>query len=1426
MPNSESPLPRHDARDADFRPTATLETLKRRARLLQASRSFFEQNGYWEVQTPLLSHDSNIDAHIEPFRITADSGRDVYLQTSPEFAMKRLLASGADSIFQIGPAFRRGESGRLHNTEFTIVEWYRVGDSFHDQMELTERFVRHLFAEADALRDDEATASRGVWSDGFERLTYDEAFARVLGRRVLGESVGTLIELSRECEITAPESLSANDRDGWLNLLLSERVEPNLGIERPVFLYDYPASQSALATVRDDEPPVAERFELYIDGVELCNGYQELTDPAELRRRIDEQSAVRRREGRRPLPESYRLMNAMVAGLPECSGVALGFDRLALMLPEQLPPEEQMKWQTIALLKITKKPNAKKSVPAAKADGNETKTKKAVEKKTAAKKTAKKAPVAEKSDSKDAKAPEPAINPHEYEVTILSHKKKFSALQVVGQRVMKDRAEVILGVPNRSLVTFQFGLAETTALGNVDYGQARCMPARLVATDHSDLKGFAASESVTHARELMVIMNAVMSQKKPEDQKKELVKLKEYSQKYPDDPFSFMAQWIVVTHAISGQESGSDKAELQEELTRLMKFLDPWQSRLQQAYRVKVANQLLQADHSLDIAIKLMKDAEKQAKIQALRAYAPARFTNIRQSAEVRIAARDIETGDESARNAAAKKMKKLAEAGRYQPLVYYALAFDAARRKDFDTAIKNYAKLHVLPQMEGQLIELRKDVKLETPSIRKSLEDLWKEKHGDLKGLEKYLDETYASIIGDIVTEKAPPKPSGPHARAVLCELFTNGTIFDPERVTATIFGDSAPLEFALSAIERTYAPTDVIVLRYHMGHPAIKRKSLDPLICQDSEDRAFECKVGRPPVLFVNGTPSGAHAGPISSSDSNYARLRAEIDRELGLETSPPDIGLKVAHQGDDIAITAEATKLPEADEDLRLLVVLAEGKVDYLSKNGIRVHSMVVRHLPGGTNGAKPKDGKIKLSETVTIPKLRQKMLEYLASLEERQTEDVNGRPITMLTAYDYSMARILDAAGIDSILVGDTLGMVVQGKSTTLPVTVDEIIYHTEIVARAATRAMVVADLPFMSFQASPESALTNAGRILKETGAAAVKLEGGIVQAETIQALARADIPVMGHLGMRPQSVHQLGGMGKIQRDHQRLIADAKAVEQAGAFAVVLELIPQQLAEVITNEIAIPTIGIGAGPHCDGQVLVLNDMLGLTDGFHPKSRKFKRGSLIYLPTDKGDSVLLLTSGRVKIYHITGEGKQALLAIVEPGELFGELAVFDSGQREEFAETMDSSTVVLIPGEVIQGLMEKHPTVSLSVSRLMGLRRKRVERRLKSLLFRSNRERLISLLIELAEKYGQPDALGLRIGIKLSHAELASVIGSTRETVTVILGELQSEGAISVERRQIILTNPNELAAGIDIPPPEIRPAPPHPQRPLRQTQYET
>ncbi len=204
-----------------------------------------------------------------------------------------------------------------------------------------------------------------------------------------------------------------------------------------------------------------------------------------------------------------------------------------------------------------------------------------------------------------------------------------------------------------------------------------------------------------------------------------------------------------------------------------------------------------------------------------------------------------------------------------------------------------------------------------------------------------------------------------------------------------------------------------------------------------------------------------------------------------------------------------------------------------------------------------------------------------------------------------------------------------------------------------------------------------------------------------------------------------------------------------------------------------------------------------------------AKSFDRNSMIYLPSDTGDSVLLLTSGRVKIYHITSEGKQAVLTIIEPGELFGELAVLEEGQRDEFAETMEKSTLVKIPGDLVRDLMDAHPAVSLGITKLMGLRRKRVERRLKSLLFRSNRERLVHLLIELAEKYGQPTAEGLNVGIKLSHQDLASMIGSTRETVTVVLGELQTENQILIKRRQIVLLQPERLAASIDEPPP--RPA---------------
>lgn len=216
--------------------------------------------------------------------------------------------------------------------------------------------------------------------------------------------------------------------------------------------------------------------------------------------------------------------------------------------------------------------------------------------------------------------------------------------------------------------------------------------------------------------------------------------------------------------------------------------------------------------------------------------------------------------------------------------------------------------------------------------------------------------------------------------------------------------------------------------------------------------------------------------------------------------------------------------------------------------------------------------------------------------------------DGKKITMLTAYDYPFARILDEAGIDAILVGDSLGMVVQGLENTLPVTMDEMIYHTKMVARAAKNSMIIGDMPFMSYQTSIEDAKRNAGRFLKEGGAAAVKIEGGAEVIEHIKAMTRSDIPVMAHIGLTPQSIHRMGGykvQGKTAEAAKKLLEEAHAVEDAGAFSLLLEAVPMNLAKKITEELSIPTIGIGAGPHCDGQVLVLHDVIGLFERFVPK-----------------------------------------------------------------------------------------------------------------------------------------------------------------------------------------------------------------------------
>jgi lysyl-tRNA synthetase class 2 len=314
----------------DFHPTASLDVLRLRAKLLAFTRRFFDESGYWEVDTPALSHERVIDPNIEPFAVSSPDRADLFLQTSPEFAMKRLLAAGADAIYQLGKVFRRGELGRRHNPEFTMLEWYRVGDTHHEQMTFVERLVRAFVGEAERLSS-APPRLMALLNQPFERLSFDEAFERYAGSRVLSRPTGEIVSLARRSGVSAPESLLPNDRDGWLNLLLAERVEPHLGHDRPTLIYDYPASQAALARVRVAGPvSVAERFELYVNGVELCNGYHELTDASTLRTRIRHDATA----SGQALPEPPRLLAALEHGLPPCSGVALGFDRLLMLCLE------------------------------------------------------------------------------------------------------------------------------------------------------------------------------------------------------------------------------------------------------------------------------------------------------------------------------------------------------------------------------------------------------------------------------------------------------------------------------------------------------------------------------------------------------------------------------------------------------------------------------------------------------------------------------------------------------------------------------------------------------------------------------------------------------------------------------------------------------------------------------------------------------------------------------------------------------------------------------------------------------------------------------------------------------------------------------------------------------------------------------------
>ncbi|WP_437225774.1 EF-P lysine aminoacylase EpmA [Planctomicrobium sp. SH661] len=309
----------------EFLPTALLTTLQHRAGLLQTLRNFFTGHGYWEAETPILSRDCCIDLWLDPFRVTWGKAEQGYLQTSPEFALKRLICAGADRVFEVARVFRQDEIGVRHNPEFTMIEWYQRDCDHHAQMDFVEKLVcllRDFAGEQRWVKDLPEIPAR------FHRLSYEEAFLRFTGVSPSASSLDELFTAASRLITSLPSGIES-DRDGLLNLLLAEVIEPEFTKLQAVFLYDFPATQAALAKIRPGEPPAAERFELYLNGMEICNGYHELTDADELRKRMLGQNKLRQQLGKAPLPEESRLLQAMEHGMPECSGVALGFDRIA-----------------------------------------------------------------------------------------------------------------------------------------------------------------------------------------------------------------------------------------------------------------------------------------------------------------------------------------------------------------------------------------------------------------------------------------------------------------------------------------------------------------------------------------------------------------------------------------------------------------------------------------------------------------------------------------------------------------------------------------------------------------------------------------------------------------------------------------------------------------------------------------------------------------------------------------------------------------------------------------------------------------------------------------------------------------------------------------------------------------------------------------
>lgn len=303
------------------RASASREALEFRADMLKRVRSFFHERAFIEVETPILSRDVVIDLHLDPLELVMPDdvtqpslGERMFLQTSPEFHMKRLLLSGIAAIYQISRVFRAAEIGSIHNPEFSMVEWYRVGDDYVAGRKLLADFAKVLFGTAT-----------------ISEISYRDAFQNRLGINPHRASVDSLRDLSHSHGVAIPESWTSPSRDDMLDLLMSEIIQPELGRDHPTILFDYPASQSALAKVREEEDRVAERFELFYRGIELANGYHELLDAEELRCRNQKNNAQRIAAGKQELPVESYLLDAMAIGLPNCAGVALGFDRAVMV---------------------------------------------------------------------------------------------------------------------------------------------------------------------------------------------------------------------------------------------------------------------------------------------------------------------------------------------------------------------------------------------------------------------------------------------------------------------------------------------------------------------------------------------------------------------------------------------------------------------------------------------------------------------------------------------------------------------------------------------------------------------------------------------------------------------------------------------------------------------------------------------------------------------------------------------------------------------------------------------------------------------------------------------------------------------------------------------------------------------------------------